>query len=259
MSTHIIARMAVEVTGEGEPVLMIHGLGGSSNTFTPQMAALGGRFRVLRPDLPGSARSPVPSSLSIGAMLAALAELCDVLATRAVHVVAHSLGTILAQYLAVERPALVRSLVLLGALSEPPDAARNGLRTRATAARERGMDGVADAVIAGALSAETRSANLAAVAFVRESLMRQTAEGYALTCEALAEARAADATQIRAPTLLITGEDDAVAPPSVARQLAERIPGARAEVLPRCGHWASIERAEEVNRRLLAHLSQRGR
>jgi pimeloyl-ACP methyl ester carboxylesterase len=251
--------MAVEVAGEGEAVLMVHGLGGTSNTFTPQMAALGGRFRVLRPDLPGSGRSPLPGSLSIGAMAAALAELCEVVAARAVHIVAHSLGTILAQLLAVEHPGLVRSLCLLGALSEPPEAARAGLRARAAAARETGMDGVADAVIAGSLAAETRAGNLAAVAFVRESLMRQDAEAYARTCEALADARAAEATQIRAPTLLLTGEDDTVAPSSVARQLAERIPGARADVLPRCGHWSTIERAEEVNRRLLAHLSQRAR
>jgi pimeloyl-ACP methyl ester carboxylesterase len=259
VSNTIIARTAVEIAGDGDPVLFLHGLGGSSNTFTPQVSALGSRFRVVRPDLPGSGRSPVPASLSIGAMVSALVELCEVLNVRGAHVVAHSLGTIVAQHLAVERPALVRSLLLIGALSEPPDAARTALRGRAAAARATGMAGVADAVVAGSLSADTRSNNLAAVAFVRESLMRQAAEGYALTCEALADARAADPRGLRLPALLLTGADDAVAPPSSARLLAERIEGARAETLPRCGHWASIERAEEVNRHLLAHLAQRAR
>ncbi len=259
MSTHIIARMATEIVGDGEAVLMIHGLGGTSNTFAPQMAALGGRFRVLRPDLPGSGRSAAPAALSIGAMVAAMAELCAVLAATRVHVVAHSLGTIVAQHLAAEHPGLVRSLLLLGALTEPADAARHRLRARAATARTAGMDEVADAVVAGSLSADSRAHNLAAVAFVRESLMRQDAAGYAMTCEALADARVADAARIQASTLLITGEDDAVAPPSIARHLADRIAGARAETLPRTGHWTTIERAEEVNRRLLAHLSQRAR
>jgi pimeloyl-ACP methyl ester carboxylesterase len=257
MSTHVIARMAVEIEGEGEPVLMIHGLGGTSNTFTPQMAVLAGRYRTIRPDLPGSGRSPVPAALSIGAMVSAMASLCEVTGVRGAHVIAHSLGTIVAQHLAVEHPALVRSLLLLGPIIEPPEAARTGLRGRAATARAEGMAVIADAVVSGALAAETKSANLAAVAFVRESLMRQPAEGYALTCEALADARAADSGRIRVPALLLTGSDDAVAPASMARMLAERIEGARAEILPRCGHWTGIERWEDVNRRLPGLLAQR--
>jgi 3-oxoadipate enol-lactonase len=47
--------------------------------------------------------------------------------------------------------------------------------------------------------------------------------------------------------LLITGEDDATAPPSVARMLADRIAGAQVKILPRCGHWSTVERSAEVN------------
>ena len=52
----LVERMAVEIEGEGEPVLMIHGLGGTSNTFTPMLGALA-RHRTIRFDLPGSGRS----------------------------------------------------------------------------------------------------------------------------------------------------------------------------------------------------------
>ncbi len=259
MSSHVIARMAVEIEGEGEPVLMIHGLGGTSNTYQPQMAVLAGRFRAIRPDLPGSGRSATPEELSIGGLVAALVALCAAAGVTSAHVVAHSLGTIVAQHLAVEHPAAVRSLTLLGALTEPPEAAREAQRKRAAQARAEGMADIAEAVSQASLSAETRRDNLAAVAFVRESLLRQPAAGYALTCEALAGARAADPGAIRAPTLLLTGADDPVAPPSVARQLGERIAGATLEILPGCGHWPSIERAAEVNRRLAAFLSQRQR
>src|SRR4051812_10244358 len=185
--------MAVEIAGDGEPLLMLHGLGGSSNSFTPQMPALASRFRVIRPDLPGSARSPVPDQLSIGTLVAAIAKLCDSLGlTRGAHMVGHSLGTIIAQHLAIEHPGLVRSLVLLGALTEPPAAARSALRERAAKARADGMTDIADAIVQASTSADTRTNNPAAVAFVRESLTRQPPEGYALTCEALAEAKAPD-------------------------------------------------------------------
>lgn len=56
MSSRVIEDMAVEISGDGEPVICIHGLGGTSNTFQPQMSALAGR-RVIRPDLAGSGRS----------------------------------------------------------------------------------------------------------------------------------------------------------------------------------------------------------
>ena len=57
MTTQNIKGLSVEIDGDGPALLCIHGLGGSSNTCTPLMGALTG-FRVIRPDLPGSARSP---------------------------------------------------------------------------------------------------------------------------------------------------------------------------------------------------------
>src|SRR5439155_14892416 len=56
MSSHTIERMEVEVDGNGDAVILIHGLGGSSNTFSPQMTVLG-QHRAIRPDLPGSGRA----------------------------------------------------------------------------------------------------------------------------------------------------------------------------------------------------------
>ena len=56
MSFQLIDRIAVEEEGEGPAVVCVHGLGGSSNTWTPLMPALA-RHRVIRVDLPGSGRS----------------------------------------------------------------------------------------------------------------------------------------------------------------------------------------------------------
>ncbi|RYY52990.1 MAG: alpha/beta fold hydrolase, partial [Comamonadaceae bacterium] len=56
MAIHTIEKMLVEDEGEGDAVVCLHGLGGTSNTWTPLMPALAG-YRVIRPDLPGSGRS----------------------------------------------------------------------------------------------------------------------------------------------------------------------------------------------------------
>ena len=65
MTQHTIDRMAVEVDGEGDAVVMVHGLGGTSNTWTPLMPALS-RHRVIRLDLPGSGRSDRAHVLDAG-------------------------------------------------------------------------------------------------------------------------------------------------------------------------------------------------
>ena len=248
MATQFIDRMAVECDGEGEAVLLIHGLGGTSNVWTPVLPALS-RHRAIRPDLPGSGRSHrVEGPLTIARFVEAMQRVCVALRLDRVHVAAHSLGTIVALHLAVEAPRLVKSLALFGPLASPPDAARAGIRARGAKARaegDGGMQAIADALLQTAVSAETRARRPMAVAAVRELLMRQCPDGYARTCDALADAQPADVSGIACPALLVTGDEDAVAPAQAVRQLGARIPGARVEVLARCGHWTPIEKPTE--------------
>jgi 3-oxoadipate enol-lactonase len=250
MSSQVVDRMAVEVDGprdakEGDAILCIHGLGATSNFYTPTCLALSNRYRIVRPDLPGSGRSPAREGLSIQLFVEAIARVARTLEIERAHVIGHSMGSIVAQHLALQEPKLVRSLALLGPLLAPPDAGRQGLRDRAKKARAEGMAGIADQILQAATSTDTRNNQPVAVALVRELVMRQDPEGYARSCEALAVAEAADIARIACPTLLVTGEEDAVGTPSGARAMAERIPGARLVILPRCGHWTTLERPVE--------------
>lgn len=254
----LVERMAVEVAGSGDAVVLVHGLGGTSNVWTPLTKALRGR-RAVQPDLPGSGRSPRPSgTLSIASMVEALARMARYLGIERADFVGHSLGTVICCHLAAEYPRLVRGLALFGPLLAPAEATRDALRQRARKVRDDGMASVADAILTAATSADTRENQPVTVALVRELLMRQDAEGYAATCEALASAEPADLSRLRCRALLVTGDEDAVAPPSGARAMAERLEGARVEILPRCGHWTTLERAADSNRLLREFLMQRG-
>ena len=119
------------------------------------------------------------------------------------HVVAHSMGTLVAQHLAVAASEWVASLTLFGPVGEPGEAARERLRDRAALARASGMVAIADPVAAAGLSSSTKADNPVAEAFVRESHLRQDAEGFAESCEALASAKGADLRLIRCPTLIV--------------------------------------------------------
>ena len=264
MAFHLIDRIAVDDEGDGPVVVCVHGLGGSSNTFTPLLPALA-RHRVVRIDLPGSARSQrVEGPLSIEGFVDAVLRVCTRLGVTRAHWVGHSLGTIVVQHVAVMQPKAVASVALFGPLIAPPDAARAAMKVRAAKAREgvAGMHEITTGLLNAAISADTRARLPVAVAFVRESLMRQDADAYARSCEALADAQAAAVEKIEAPVLLVTGDEDGVAPPQAVRAMADRLHGAKSTkvvVLPRCGHWTPIERPEECQRELREFLSANAR
>lgn len=260
MALHAIERVVVEDEGAGDAVVCLHGLGGTANTWTPLMPALQG-YRVIRPDLPGSGRSGnAGGTLTIEKLAECVATICARLEISRAHILGHSMGTIVAQHLAVARPHLVRSLALFGPLIAPPDTARANIAARGEKARAegtRGMHEIALALVNAALSADTRQRQPVATAFVRESLQRQDPEGYARNCAALAACTPAAVERIEAPVLLVTGDEDSVAPPQSVRAMAERLVharGVRTVILNRCGHWTPVERQEDCARELRAFL-----
>jgi pimeloyl-ACP methyl ester carboxylesterase len=252
-----VERIAVEFDGDGEAVVMIHGLGGTTNSFIPLLPAFA-RYKRVRFDLPGSGRSSrVEGPLSIERFVQATLKAMAAANVQKAHVVAHSMGTIIAAHLAAAEPSVVQSLALFGPLLAPPDQARAIIRARGQKAVVDGMAPIADALVQAATSSETKTKRLTAVAFVRESLMAQDPDGYRRSCEALADAQPADTSKIACPTLLVTGDEDVVAPPQSVRMMGQKISGSRVEVMRGCGHWTPVEKPDECTALLKTFFSQR--
>src|SRR5208282_1629730 len=102
------------VRGHGEPLLLIHGLGGSGADWALQVAALEKQFRVIVPDLPGSGFSPPPRhEYTIGGFATALWSLLDHLRVPRANIIVFSLGGAVALEMAAQRPARVPRLGLI--------------------------------------------------------------------------------------------------------------------------------------------------
>ena len=236
-------------------VVMVHGLGGTSNTFEPVMPAVES-YRVIRPDLPGAGRSALkPSINSIDGLAKSLIEALNSIQINRVILVAHSMGTLVAQHMALSGRILIDGMVLFGALTEPPEAAKEALLKRASLAQTDGMAGIAAQVANAALSGKTLKENPSTHAFVRESLMRQSASGYSSHCRILAKSKAYPVSDITIPVHLITGSDDVVAPVSMAEKLNTEIPDSNLEVLQGTGHWPTLEAPGECQRALTDALN----
>lgn len=243
--------LAVEVEGDGPAVLLVHGLGGTSNFFQPQVAALAERFTVIRPDLHGAGRSPVAGEVSVDGHADDLAAILDGLGVDSARVVGHSMGTLVVRRLAARHPGTVSHLALLGAVNPPPEAGQQAQRDRAATVREKGQIAVADAVMTNATSESTRRDHPAAAALVRELVLRQDPEGYARNCLALAGTPDPGPVDPAVALLLLTGDEDKVGPPEASRALAEAHGSATVEVFDGCGHWTAIEKPAEVTDHLL--------
>ena len=75
MTDAALGQVRIEVDGEGPAILFVHGLGGTSNSFQMLLGAFAG-FRCLRPDLPGSGRSPTPfGALTMGGFVETVGDI----------------------------------------------------------------------------------------------------------------------------------------------------------------------------------------
>jgi 3-oxoadipate enol-lactonase len=246
-----------EVTGEGLPVVFVHGLGGTSNVWHAQRLALSKSFKVVTLDLPGSGRSDRGErQYSMERWVEQLAGLADAARLDKFVLVGHSMTTVLAQKFAARHGARLTGLVLCGPITELAPAGKEAFAKRAETALKEGMLPVADMVMAAALTAATRENNPALSGLVREMLLSNDVACYAGHCQALAAGSArADQAQIRCPTLLLEGDQDTVTPLANCRAIAAAVAGARIRIIPATGHMTMLERPELFNAALLEFLA----
>jgi pimeloyl-ACP methyl ester carboxylesterase len=247
-------RLFVEDTEDGQPVVLVHGLGGTTSFYEPLVPALTEHFRVVRYDFDGHGRSPLTGPISLPELAEDLAALIESIGAGRAHVVGHSMGTLVVQQLAVTRPDLVDALVLLGPVRAQPEPAKQATRARAATVREQGMSAVADTIAGAATSPTARANNPLVAGVVRELLLGQTREGYAQACEALAAAESPDLGAIAAPVLLLTGTEDKVSPPATSEAMAAELKDATTASTADCGHWTVTEAPAFVAEQTLAFL-----
>jgi pimeloyl-ACP methyl ester carboxylesterase len=244
----------------GPPILFIHGLGGSSEFYTTLVASLEleKTYSLHLLDLEGHGLSPTSATsvVSISSYAADFTALAQQAKISGATVIAHSMGCLVALTLATQHPELVSKLILLGPPPSPiPEAGRNGSIARAAAVRSGGMASVVDAIATAGTSSKSKLENALAVTAVRQSLLGQDPEGYAKGCTALAGAsEAIPVQQVKAQTLIITGDEDKVSPPSICEQYASEIKGSRVQVLSGVGHWHIFEDSKGVSNALKMFL-----
>ncbi len=246
-----------EITGDGLPLVFVHGLGGTGNLWHAQRAGLSKFFKVITLDLPGSGRSDKSQRhYTMEKWVDQIAGLVDTLKMDKIVLIGHSMTTVLAQKFAAKHGGRIHALVLCGPITELGPAGKEAFTKRAEIVQKEGMIAVADQVIQGALTPATREANPALTGLVREMLLANEPACYAGHCLALLNGSAkADQANIKCPTLVLDGDQDGVTPLANARAILAAVAGARLRIIPTTAHLTMLERPEAFNAALIEFLA----
>jgi 3-oxoadipate enol-lactonase len=242
---------AHRLVGEApETLLYLHGIGGDRTSFDGQIGARPPAFRHLAWDMPGYGDSASLTEMTFPALARAAVRLLDEVGAARAHIVGHSFGGMVAQEVACAFPDRVASLALYAtsaAFGGPGgDFQRRFLDARlAPLDRGLGPADFAQDLVAGMVGKDPDAAGVAAAV---ATMARVPAETYRAALHCLVGFdRRADLAAIRAPTLLIAGARDVVAPAEVMARMARRIEGARLATIDGAGHLAHLERPVEFN------------
>lgn len=250
-------RIYYELNGEGEPLLLIRGLGSTCDGFTAQVEGLSPHFRVISFDNRCVGRSDQPQEpFTIADMADDTAALMDALGLDSAHVFGVSLGGMVAQELVLRHPTRVRRLAL-GCTHAGPRTARRSPEWAIRLFNESRDMPRADALRHSIPILFAKNTIKERPEFIDETLAvmannNQPKSSYLLQLGAVMQHDTIDRlAQITHPTLVLTGTEDALVDPGNSRQIAERIPGARLVEFEGTGHVFFSEKATEVNRALI--------
>jgi 3-oxoadipate enol-lactonase len=246
------AQVEYEQRGAGKPLLLLHSLLTEMTVFDAILPKLTGH--VTRVNLPGFGASTPVVLDTVGEQADHVARVMDALALpRDTMVFGNGFGAFVALELALRHGARFGKLIVADTLAAFPEAARAPFRAMAGRVSAGGMQAVLDTAIARMFPPAFAERHPDIIAARKAALGAVDPACFARACLALASLDLASQTAgITNPTLVLCGALDQTTPPALARELSQKIPGARYEEIANSGHCPMLEQpavlVEKMNR-----------
>lgn len=226
-------------TGEGEPLLLIAGLGGDLYNWKNAIPQLQEKHRVIAFDNRGAGLTEAPTTaFSMEMMADDAAGLLDALDIPKAHVIGWSMGGNVAQELTLRHPERVGALVLMSTYARAPARSRFALDTMIRGLREGASPATAMMMMRAWCSTEAAFAEEVVQRAPPSSKGPNGVDGFANQKKALDGFDSRKRLKgLHVPTLLVHGTDDIMVPPDFARELADGIHGAGLHWIEGAGHF----------------------
>ncbi|MEL7153843.1 MAG: 3-oxoadipate enol-lactonase [Pseudomonadota bacterium] len=248
---------AVDGDPNGSAIVFSNSLGTDFRIWNQVVARLPDTLRIVRYDKRGHGLSDLGQTpWGMAGHVADLAGLLDHLDIKDAVVCGLSVGGMITQGLAAGRPDLVKAMILCdtGARIGTPDMWQD----RVEIARTKGLEAMADAVMERWFTAEFR-ANDPSFPIWRNMLCRTTPEGYAGTCQAIADTDLIESTsRLRLPCLGLCGDKDLATPPDLVRETVSLVPGSMFNLIRNAGHVPCVEQPDATAEAIRVFLGDLG-
>lgn len=255
-------RIHYEVTGraDGEPLLLIQGLGADRRGWAFQRFALARRFRLYLVDNRGAGGSDKPHGpYDLEEMAEEALAVLDAEGVRSAHVLGASMGGVLAQILAVRHPERVRSLVLACTASRHLPWRRDLLEEWAALAERRGMRALAGKAVKWLVGPRQHRRFQLPFAVLSPFVLNVPAHAFAAQARAILAFPDDIRELLRSvvvPTMVIVGSQDILTPLADSEELCELIPHAELHVIGGAAHGLMVEHAGTFNEKVLGFLER---
>jgi len=247
-----------ELHGQGNPVIFINGLTSSLESWSYQIAAFRKRYRILAYDCRGQGRSDKPAAGYTGQHLTSdLLALTSHLNLGRSHIIGHSFGGYIALNYAIDYPENVRSVVISDTTSEAHPLIEKILRSWVDAQEYGGLDLRFDISLPWLYAESFIDGNPRKIKLFKEAFRKNDLNALkGLTLESLENDATPRLSKIKAPVLLVLGDEDILTPYRYTRKLLDQIPHASFSMIKGCGHVPPIEKHREFNRLVFDFLNK---
>ena len=256
LKSGITLQYATQGRTGGDPIVLLHGIGDSWRSFELLLPHIPDRYRVYAISMRGHGWSDAPASgYTLPAFAADISAFIEELNLRNVTLVGHSLGSFVAQAVAVEDRGRIARLVLIG--SGPGGVSSPAARTEVQQAF-RSIRSPVDPAFARDFQASTVSNPVPAAFMERmyEQILRAAPHMWAAAADGIYNAEIANALpRLKAPTLLIWGDQDAMLLRPEQEALLAKLPNARLVVFEGYGHTPHWEAPERVAKEIVSFVS----
>jgi pimeloyl-ACP methyl ester carboxylesterase len=215
---------------------LVHPIGTSKEIWNSVIPLLKPQYSITAIDLPGHGESTINGTFTLEEAATALIQYLEKKKQKVV-IIGHSIGGMITQIVAAQKPEFLQGIVLVSTLVKPPNEVSKAMIDRANLVRNQGMKSILSSTLQRWFTQKNLEDRLPIISSVSNILLETNAEVHAQAWKAISRFDGSKLLPvIDLPVLVLVGDKDVSTPPSTAEEIVQLCSNSRLKVIPNVGH-----------------------